>query len=73
MRLFDLLDYPADSLYFHAGTKVENERILTNGGRVIAVTSYGSDMEEALEKSYRNADYVQFEGKYYRKDIGFDL
>jgi len=67
------IDYPADSIYFHAGTKIEGEQIVTNGGRVIAVTSYGADMQEALEKSYSNAEYVQFENKYFRKDIGFDL
>jgi phosphoribosylamine--glycine ligase len=63
-----------DSVVFHAGTKLnEKAEVLSNGGRVIAVSSYGSTMEEALEKSYKNADKINFEGKYYRKDIGFDL
>ena len=61
------------SVVFHAGTKMEGEKVLTSGGRVIAVSSFGSSMKEALEASYRNAERIEFEGKYYRKDIGFDL
>lgn len=67
------LDQVEDSVVFHAGTKPEGEKVLTSGGRVIAVSSYGDHMEEALEKSYKNAKRINFEGKYYRKDIGFDL
>jgi phosphoribosylamine--glycine ligase len=67
------LDYPADSIYFHAGTTIRDQQIISNGGRVLAVTSYGNDMHEALKKSYKNAEYVEFEKKYFRKDIGFDL
>jgi len=52
---------------------MEGEKVLTSGGRVIAVSSFGSSMKEALEASYRNAERIEFEGKYYRKDIGFDL
>lgn len=61
------------SLVFHAGTKRENGEVVTNGGRVLTVTSFGDTMEEALRQSYENAEKIQFEGKYYRKDIGFDL
>jgi phosphoribosylamine--glycine ligase len=67
------IDQVEGSVVFHAGTKKEGEKVLTSGGRVIAVSSYGSSMKEALEASYRNAERIQFEGKYYRKDIGFDL
>jgi phosphoribosylamine--glycine ligase len=63
----------ADAVLFHAGTKQEGGKILTNGGRVIAVTAYGQNYREALEKSYRNADRILFEAKYFRRDIGFDL
>lgn len=62
-----------DSLVFHAGTKTGDGGILTNGGRVIAVTSYGEKMTDALKISKKNAEVIDFEGKYYRKDIGFDL
>ncbi len=61
------------SLVFHAGTKLEEEKIVTNGGRVLAVTSFGKDFREALDKSYQNMQKLQFEGMYYRKDLGFDL
>ncbi len=62
-----------DSLIFQAGTKKEEGQLLTNGGRVIAVSSYGKDFHEALSRSKSNAEKVKFAGKYYRKDIGFDL
>lgn len=62
-----------DSLVFHAGTKSENDKILTNGGRVVAVSSYGNTKDEALAVSYKNAGKVLFDKKYFRKDIGFDL
>lgn len=61
------------SLLFHAGTKQDGERVLSNGGRVLAVTSMGRDMETALAKSFENAEKIKFDKKYYRKDIGFDL
>ncbi len=67
------LDQVNDSIIFHAGTKGEDGKIHTNGGRVLAVSSYGDNMKEALDKSYSNAVKVSFEGKYFRKDIGFDL
>jgi phosphoribosylamine--glycine ligase len=66
----DLVD---GSVVFHAGTKREADKVVTSGGRVLAVSSWGSSMKEALLKSYRNADLLDFEGKYYRTDIGFDL
>lgn len=62
-----------ESIVFHAGTKQDDGTIKTNGGRVIALTSFGENMNEALEKSFESAEKISFEGKYYRKDIGFDL
>jgi phosphoribosylamine--glycine ligase len=62
-----------DSLVFHAGTKLENEKVVTNGGRVIAVTSFGESFQEAIKKSYQNIDKLNFDKMYFRKDIGFDL
>ncbi len=61
------------SIVFHAGTKLENGQLLTNGGRVLALTSYGSDFRAALSQSQANAERIQFDGKYFRRDIGFDL
>jgi len=61
------------SLVFQAGTKEQDNTIVTNGGRVIAITSFGDTMEQALTQSYANVARINFEGKYYRKDIGFDL
>lgn len=66
-------DTVAGSLVFHAGTKVSNGKVVTNGGRVLAITSFGKDFREALQQSYQNMEKVQFEGMYYRKDLGFDL
>ena len=62
-----------DSIVFHAGTKMENETLKTNGGRVIALTSFGENIKNALKKSFESAEKISFNGKYYRKDIGFDL
>jgi phosphoribosylamine--glycine ligase len=62
-----------DSIVFHAGTKLANGKVVTNGGRVIAITSFGNDFREALQKSYQNMEKLNFDGMYYRKDLGFDL
>jgi phosphoribosylamine--glycine ligase len=67
------LDNPGKSVIFHAGTRLTDGKVLTNGGRVLAITSFGDDMTEALARTYRTADKIQFEGKSYRRDIGFDL
>ena len=61
------------SIVFHAGTKNDEGIVKTNGGRVIAVTSFGKTLEDALTKSNKNAEKINFQGKNYRKDIGFDL
>ncbi len=63
----------SDSIVFHAGTKKEGDIILSNGGRVIALTSFGKDYKEALKKSYQSAEKLHFDKMYFRKDIGFDL
>ena len=62
-----------DSLVFHAGTKTASGQVVTNGGRVMAITSYGQDFKSALTKSYQNIGNVRFNQMNYRKDIGFDL
>lgn len=67
------LDLVKDAVAFHAGTKNSKEKVVTHGGRVIAVTAYGNDMEDALERAYRNASMIDYSGKNLRKDIGFDL
>lgn len=67
------LENVQDSMVFHAGTKFSGTDVVTNGGRVIAVSSFGTTKEEALGLSYRNVDKIRFEGKTYRRDIGSDL
>ncbi len=67
------LDKVKDSIVFQAGTILKNNRIVTSGGRVMAISSYGTDKEEALALSFKNANLISFEKKYFRSDIGFDL
>ena len=67
------LETVTDSLVFHAGTTLKEDTVLTNGGRVIAVTSYGKDHHEALKKSYQNIEKIDFDQMNFRQDIGFDL
>ena len=62
-----------DSLVFHAGTKLENGKILSNGGRVLAVTGFGNTFQEAIKKTYQNIEKLHFDKMYFRKDIGSDL
>ncbi len=62
-----------DSIVFHAGTKMENGEIVSNGGRVLAITSFGDNFQEAIKKSYQNIDKLHFDKMYFRTDIGFDL
>jgi phosphoribosylamine---glycine ligase len=62
-----------ESTVYHAGTTEKESQIVTNGGRVIAITSFGNDIPEAIEKSNKAAEIIDFEGKYYRRDIGLDL
>ena len=62
-----------DSILFHAGTKKDGEKLLTNGGRVIAVTSYGETKDEALARSFGSIKKINFDGMYFRRDIGADL
>jgi phosphoribosylamine---glycine ligase len=74
-KLISGLDKTNDCLLFHAGTKIEPESggVFTNGGRVIAISSHGLTMKEALNTCYENARKISFEGKYYRKDLGKDI
>ena len=67
------LDKVADSVVFHSGTALKDGQIVTNGGRVIAVSSYGKNKEEALQKSFEEANKIEFKDKYFRRDIGQDL
>ena len=67
------LDDVKDSLIFHAGTSLNENKIITNGGRVLSVVSSSSSFKKAIEKSYESIEKIGFTGKTFRKDIGFDL
>ncbi|AOZ99106.1 phosphoribosylamine--glycine ligase [Flavobacterium commune] len=67
------LDKVENSIVFHAGTKLDNGNVVSNGGRVMAITSYGDSFQEALAQSYQNVDKITFDKMNFRKDIGFDL
>ena len=67
------LENITDSIVFHAGTKLENNQVVSNGGRVLTVTSYGDNFEEAIKKSYQNIAKLNFDKMYFRRDIGNDL
>lgn len=62
-----------DSIVFHAGTDSKEGKVVTNGGRVMAITSFGRDFRDGLSKSYQNINKIHFDNMYYRKDLGFDL
>ena len=62
-----------DTVIFHAGTKMKNDKVVTSGGRVLAVSSYGKDKSEALQRSFDMAQQIDFQDKYFRRDIGADL
>ena len=72
-KIISGLENIEESLVFHAGTKQVNADIFSNGGRVLAITSFGDTCEEAIKKSYQNINKLHFDRMYYRKDIGFDL
>ncbi|MFT7350733.1 MAG: phosphoribosylamine--glycine ligase [Flavobacterium sp.] len=67
------IDLVQDSIVFHAGTNAENGKVVTNGGRVLAVTSYGNNFQDAIKKSYQSIEKIHFDKMYFRKDIGNDL
>lgn len=67
------LDMAKDCIVFHSGTKITDDKVVTSGGRVLAVSSWGKTLKDALAGSYRNAGSISFRDVYFRKDIGFDL
>ena len=72
-KLIEGIDNNNDSLIFHSGTKLVNDQVYTNGGRVFAVTSFGNTIKDAVNKSFDCANKINYEGKYFRSDIGQDL
>lgn len=72
-KIISNISTKSNSIIFHAGTKNQGSDLVTNGGRVIAITSFGEDHNNAVNSSKKVAEEIQFEGKYYRKDIGYDL
>ncbi len=72
-KIISGLETISDSIVFHAGTKLENGNVVSNGGRVMAITSYGKNFEEALDTSYKNVAKLHFDKMNFRRDIGFDL
>lgn len=72
-KLISGLEDVQNSLVFHAGTTEKEGKVVTNGGRVLAITSYGDTFKDALQQSYENVAKIDFDGKYYRTDLGFDL
>jgi len=72
-KVVDGLDTNFESQVFHSGTKADGDKVLTNGGRVFAITSFGKTIDEAVNKSFATAGVINYEGKYFRRDIGKDL
>lgn len=71
-EIFNLNDI-SDCLIFHAGTQLRDNKVVTSGGRIISISSYGKTFKDALNTCYKNADIITFENKHFRRDIGFDL
>src|SRR5690606_15408474 len=67
------LEKLVDVIPFHAGAVLKDDKVITSGGRVMAITSFGNTYQEAIKKSYQNIEKLHFDKMYYRKDIGFDL
>lgn len=72
-RIMTGFDSTKGSILFHAGTANKDQQVVTNGGRVIAITSYGDTLKDALAVSFENAKHIEYEGKYYRRDIGYEF
>ena len=68
-----LENYFTDGIIFHAGTKADNGKIVTNGGRVLCATALANELKEAIGKSRKMLDAISFEGKYFRSDIGYEF